>query len=67
MHNLSDTNLWKSLCELGIEKWIEEKKKSGQIKNIGFSFHGTQNEFLQLLEVYEWDVCQIQFGKFGTG
>jgi predicted aldo/keto reductase-like oxidoreductase len=61
IHNLSDTNLWKNLCELGIEKWIEEKKKSGQIKNIGFSFHGIHNEFLQLLEVYEWDMCQIQY------
>jgi predicted aldo/keto reductase-like oxidoreductase len=61
MHNLSDTGLWKSLCEMGIEKWIEEKRKSGQIKNIGFSFHGIHNEFLNLLEVYEWDFCQIQY------
>jgi predicted aldo/keto reductase-like oxidoreductase len=61
MHNLSETNLWKSFCEMGIEKWLEEKKKSGQIKNIGFSFHGIQSEFLQLLEVYEWDFCQIQY------
>jgi predicted aldo/keto reductase-like oxidoreductase len=61
IHNLSGTHLWKSLCELGIEKWIEEKKKSGQIKNVGFSFHGTHNEFLKLLEVYEWDLCQIQY------
>jgi predicted aldo/keto reductase-like oxidoreductase len=66
IHNLSDTNLWKNLCELGIEKWIEEKKKSGQIRNIGFSFHGTQNEFLQLLEAYEWDVCQIQYNYINT-
>jgi predicted aldo/keto reductase-like oxidoreductase len=61
MHNLSDTTTWRSLCEMGIEKWIEEKKKSGQIKNIGFSFHGIYNEFLQLLEVYEWNFCQIQY------
>jgi predicted aldo/keto reductase-like oxidoreductase len=61
MHNLSDTNLWKSLCALGIEKWIEEKKSSGQIRNIGFSFHGIHNEFLRLLEVFEWDFCQIQY------
>jgi predicted aldo/keto reductase-like oxidoreductase len=61
MHNLSDTKLWESLCELGIKKWIEEKRRSGQIKNIGFSFHGIHNEFMKLLEVYEWDFCQIQY------
>jgi predicted aldo/keto reductase-like oxidoreductase len=61
MHNLSDINLWKILCEIGIEKWIEEKKASGQIKNIGFSFHGIHNEFLKLLDIYTWDFCQIQY------
>jgi predicted aldo/keto reductase-like oxidoreductase len=66
IHNLSDTNVWKSLCALGIEKWIEEKKSTGQIRNIGFSFHGIHNEFLQLLEVYDWDFCQIQYNYINT-
>jgi predicted aldo/keto reductase-like oxidoreductase len=61
LHNLSDMGLWKGLCEIGIERWIKEKKESGQIRNIGFSFHGKQNEFFQLLDAYEWDVCQIQY------
>jgi len=61
LHNLCDTGLWKTLCGIGIERWIEEKKKSGQIKNIGFSFHGKQNEFNLLLDSYEWDFCQIQY------
>ena len=61
MHNLSDINLWKELCEIGIEKWIKEKKNKGSVKNIGFSFHGIQNEFMQLLDVYDWDFCQIQY------
>jgi predicted aldo/keto reductase-like oxidoreductase len=61
LHNLSDMGLWKNLCEIGIERWIDEKKKSGQIKNIGFSFHGKQNEFFELLDAYEWDFCQIQY------
>jgi len=61
LHNLSSMELWKTLCEIGIERWIKEKKEAGQIKNIGFSFHGRQNEFPQLLEAYEWDFCQIQY------
>ena len=42
IHNIGDTHVWQRLCELGIEKWIRTKKESGQIKNIGFSFHGIQ-------------------------
>jgi len=66
MHNLGDTNSWKRLCELGIEKWIIEKKESGQIKNVGFSFHEIHNEFLNLLDIYEWDFCQIQYNYINT-
>jgi predicted aldo/keto reductase-like oxidoreductase len=66
MHNLSDTALWEKLCALGIEKWIKEKKASGQIKNIGFSFHGIHDEFLKILDAYEWDFCQIQYNYINT-
>jgi predicted aldo/keto reductase-like oxidoreductase len=66
IHNLSATDLWKNLCELGIEKWIKEKKEASQIKNIGFSFHGIYSEFIKLLEVYNWDFCQIQYNYINT-
>jgi len=61
IHCLIDTNVWENLCGLGIEKWIHEKKASGQIKNIGFSFHGKHHDFMKLLDVYDWEFCQIQY------
>ena len=61
IHNLSSTTGWERLVELGIERWIEEKKASGQIRQIGFSFHGSQDTFLSLLDLYDWDFCQIQY------
>lgn len=61
MHMLTTPEQWQNLCDLGIESWIEEKKKSGQIKNLGFSFHGNQNDFLKLIDKREWDFCQIQY------
>jgi predicted aldo/keto reductase-like oxidoreductase len=61
MHNISDLPSWRRLCDLGIEKWITEKKAKGQIRQIGFSFHGAQNEFLSLIDAYDWDFCQIQY------
>jgi predicted aldo/keto reductase-like oxidoreductase len=66
LHNLSDINLWQNLREWGIEKWIKEKKEAGQIKNIGFSFHGIHEEFMKLLDIYTWDFCQIQYNYINT-
>jgi predicted aldo/keto reductase-like oxidoreductase len=61
IHNISDAPSWRALCEMGIEGWIAEKKASGQIRQIGFSFHGARDGFTDLLDVYDWDFCQIQY------
>ncbi|MEY8390240.1 aldo/keto reductase [Lachnospiraceae bacterium] len=61
MHMLNDTDAWERLKNLGLREWIAEKKKKGQIENIGFSFHGSTDNFLKILEVYDWDFCQIQY------
>lgn len=66
MHNLSDTKMWQKLCDMGIEDWIEKKKESRQVRQVGFSFHGAQKEFLALLDLYEWDFCQIQYNYINT-
>ena len=64
MHHLTDVAMWEKLKAVGILDWIEEKKKSGQIKNIGFSYHGNTDGFLKILADYDWDICQIQYNYF---
>lgn len=61
MHMLFDLNVWNRLKSIGIEDWIAEKKKSGEIRNIGFSFHGDTKTFKELIDAYDWDFCQIQY------
>ena len=61
MHMLTDPAQWERLKALGILEWIEEKKRSGAIRNIGFSFHGNTANFLKILDAYDWDFCQIQY------
>ena len=61
MHHMTDVYQWERLKEVGIEAWIAEKKTAGQIRQIGFSFHGNTEMFLKLLEAYDWDFCQIQY------
>ena len=61
IHNLSDAGSWRRLRDMGVEKWIEDKKAAGLIRQIGFSFHGSRDIFFELLEAYGWDFCQIQY------
>ena len=61
MHMLNDLDAWNRLKEMGIETWIEEKKKSGQIRQVGFSYHGNTEMFCRILDAYDWDFCQIQY------
>lgn len=61
IHMLQDINQWERLERLGITRWIADKKSSGQIINIGFSYHGGKAQFIKLVDAYPWDFCQIQY------
>ena len=61
MHMLTDTATWERLKTLGITDWLEEKKASGQIRQVGFSYHGNSDTFCALVDAYDWDFCQIQY------
>ena len=61
MHMVTDIGSWEKMVGIGIEDWIRDKKKSGQIRQIGFSFHGNTDMFLKVLNAYDWDFCQVQY------
>ena len=58
---LTDIKTWKRLKELGIDKWLKEKRESGVIRQVGFSYHGNTDMFCQLIDANDWDFCQIQY------
>lgn len=61
MHMLTDIPTWDRLKQMGMTEWIEKKLACGQIRNIGFSYHGNSDMFIQLVDAYDWDFCQIQY------
>lgn len=61
MHMLNDADTWEVLKQKGVQDWIGEKLRLGQIRNIGFSYHGNSENFKTLLDAYDWDFCQIQY------
>ncbi len=61
MHMLADIDAWARLVDIGIIEWLEEKRTKGQIKQIGFSYHGGTEAFIKLIDAYNWDFCMIQY------
>lgn len=61
MHHVTDVAMWEKLKAVGILDWIKQKKESGAIRNVGFSYHGNTENFLKVLNDYDWDICQIQY------
>lgn len=61
MHMFTDYLEWEKLDAMGIRQWIADRKAEGSIRNIGFSYHGNTENFLKILNAYDWDFCQIQY------
>jgi len=61
MHMLNDVGAWERLKKMGIEEWIAQKKASGAIRQVGFSYHGNTDMFCKILDAYDWEFCQIQY------
>lgn len=61
LHMLTDKATFDRMAAIGVMEWLEQLKKEGTIRNIGFSFHGSKTDFEEILKAYPWDFCQIQY------
>jgi predicted aldo/keto reductase-like oxidoreductase len=59
-HGLNKERLRK-IKKLNLIKKMEQAKAEGKIKYIGFSFHDSYEIFKEIIDLYNWDCCQIQF------
>ncbi|MCL2379186.1 MAG: aldo/keto reductase [Coriobacteriia bacterium] len=64
MHNITSFAQWEAMYALGIEDWIAAKKSTGQIHQIGFSYHGNYDDFLKVIDSYPWEFCMIQYNYY---
>jgi hypothetical protein len=64
LHNITNYAQWESLRQAGIGPWIEAKKAAGFIRRIGFSFHGSCDDFLKIIGDYDWEFCMIQYNYY---
>ena len=52
---------------LGLVEKMVKARDEGLIRHIGFSFHDTLPVFKDIVDYYDWDVCQIQYNYMDTG
>jgi predicted aldo/keto reductase-like oxidoreductase len=57
---------FEKIKKLELLKEMEEAKKEGLIRSIGFSFHDTLPVFKEIIDHYPWDVSQIQYNYMDT-
>ena len=60
-HHMTDIAQWDKLLAIGVKDWIEEKKKEGKIRHVGFSFHGNTQMYLKILSAYPWELSLVQY------
>ncbi len=59
-HALSEQR-WKTVKDHHLISEMEKAKTMGKIKHFGFSFHDSITLFKEIIDAYNWDVCQIQY------
>lgn len=61
-----DKEKWQQVLDFDIIPYLEDMKKQGKIKFLGFSFHDDYETFEKILTFRDWDFCQIQYNYVDT-
>ncbi len=56
-----DEDSWRKMQSFNVLKFLEKAKADGKIGNMCFSFHGTLDTFKEIVDAYDWVMCQIQY------
>lgn len=59
LHYLNKSN-WEKFLDLDVLNFLLKKKQQGKIRYIGFSFHDDFELFKEIINYYDWDICQVQ-------
>jgi len=55
-----DKKQWGKIKDLGILKFLDESVAKGKIRYPAFSFHDDIETFKEIIDSYDWKMCQIQ-------
>jgi predicted aldo/keto reductase-like oxidoreductase len=52
---------WENLLPLGVTDFLDDAISDGRIGYAGFSFHDELALFKEIVDAYDWTLCQIQY------
>ncbi len=55
---------WEKMKKLGVLEFMDGLVRSGRIRFAGFSFHDELKVFKDIVDAYDWSVCQIQYNFY---
>ena len=56
-----DGGTWDRMVSYGVIDFMDSIRASGEIRKMGFSFHGRKDDFIRIADGYDWDFAQVQF------
>lgn len=60
LHSLKEKQ-WFHLEDLGVLEFLDQAVSDGRIKYTGFSSHDETDFIKEVVDSYQWDMCQIQY------
>jgi predicted aldo/keto reductase-like oxidoreductase len=63
LHGLNRQN-WVKMKELGVLKFLDQIQAEGRARYVGFSFHDDVRIFKEIVDGYDWMLCQIQYNYY---
>jgi uncharacterized protein len=66
LHSLNKGS-WAKLRDLGIIPWAEKAMAGGRFAHLGFSFHDDAEVFRDIVDAYDWSMCQVQYNFMDVG
>jgi len=64
LHNLTGS-AWRRMCRLGVLEWARRAQADGRVGMLGFSFHDDLEAFREIVDGFDWALCQIQYNLVG--
>ncbi len=59
-----DRQSWVKLKELKVLRFLDRIRARGLARFVGFSFHDDVTTFKEIVDSYDWALCQIQYNYF---
>ena len=63
LHGLG-RHFWEPVRKMGALKFLDRILADGRAKHVGFSFHDDIKIFKEIVDSYEWEMCQIQYNYY---